>query len=461
MKLCKRITAALLALIMTAGLAGCDKLSGVPGADKVQELLATPGPAPTLPPAPDPLPQTLTVRAGRTLQKALAAYAAANNVTLAGEGAADLVLLDIYPESGATGESTLFDLNGDPLLAAAAARAGLDGGGPLYAFPAGRCLYGYWADTAVLAALLGENYQNDLRAATWAEWSAFVGAVTAWIADPAAAQQELTLNGNPYMLPAEKPEAAARLTAVFDGSDGGWGNGGPLFAPALLAAGGTRSEQTLYGALNGLCSTILLENANSTADVTASAAALADGQVLFTRRPLCDLADALDADTLARLTVLPVKSDLVEEDLFTEEYNLTGLLNYPILTDAGWLAIPAERETSSRKAAAAALLWLYGSAGGEQALTEDELLITPWDTAGDTSPLGAWQVQQVENGILPAPALSEEQLDGVNAAVLTLRSDAAAAASDKDLKAAREAFLQSAVAALADPGQAPDPAPAE
>ena len=458
MKLCKRICAALLALIMLAGLAGCEN---VPGADRVQELLATPGPAPTLPPAPDPLPQTLTVREGRTLQKALKAYAAANNVTLANDGAADLVLLDIYPESGATGESTLLDLNSDPLLAAAAARAGLDGSGPLYAFPVGRCLYGYWADTAVLAELLGENYQNDLRAATWAEWSALVGAVTAWIADPAAAQRELTLNGNPYTLPAEKPEAAARLTAVFDGSDGGWGNCGPLFAPVLLAAGDTRSQETLYGALNGLCSTLLLENANSTADITDSADALASGQVLFTRRPLCDLTAALDADTLARLTVLPVKSDLVEEDLFTGEYNLTGLLNYPILTDAGWLAIPADRGTDSVKAAAAALLWLYGSAGGEQALTEDELLITPWDTAGDTSPLGAWQVQQVENGILPAPALTEAQLDGVNAAVLTLQSDAAAAASDKALQAAREAFLQNAVAALADPGQAPTPSLAE
>ena len=183
MKFSKRVTAALLAMAL---LAGC---SGIPrSVDDVKDLLATPGPAPTLPPAPDPIPQTLTVREGRALQKALNAYAAANNVTLQSGDTADLVLLDIYPESGATGEGPLFDLASDPLLGAAANRAGLDTGGPLYAFPLGRCLYGYWADGAVLAALLGENYANDLRAATWAEWSALVEAVTAWIADPAAAQ---------------------------------------------------------------------------------------------------------------------------------------------------------------------------------------------------------------------------------------------------------------------------------
>lgn len=448
MKLFKRITAALLAAAL---LAAC---SQVPGADKVQELLATPGPAPTLPPPPETQPQTLTVGGSQSrLRKALQAYAAANSVTLNTEGESDLVVLDLYPESGATGESTLLDLTTDPMLAAAAVRAGLDTSAPLYAFPAGRCLYGYWADGAVLAALLGENYQNDLRAASWAEWSAFAAAVTAWIADPAAAA-ELTLNGNPYTLPDEKPAAAADLQGVFYTGEGDWGNDGPLFAPALLAAGQTRSEQTLTGALNGLCSTVLLESANGCAG-TDAAASLGAGQALFVRRPLCELAGALDAETVARLTVLPVKSDLVESDLFTEEYNLTGLLNYPILTDAGWLAIPAERETESIKAGAAALLWLYGSAGGEKALTEDELLITPWDTASDTTPLGAWQVSQVENGILPAPALTEEQLDGVNAAVGTLRAAAAADSSDKALQAAREAFLQSAVAALADPNAQP------
>ena len=436
MKFVKRITAALLALAL---LAGCSK---VPGAGKVEDLLATPGPAPTLPPPPDLLPQTLTVGGSQSrLGKALETYAAANNVTLTADGQPNLVVLDLYPESGATGEGPLLDLTGDPMLAAAAARAGLDTSAPLYAFPAGRCLYGYWADTAVLAALLGENYQNDLRAATWAEWSAFAAAVTAWIADPAAAQDELTLNGNPYTLPAEKPDDAAALQGVFYTGESDWGSDGPLFAPALLAAGETRSAETLTGALNGLCSTVLLECANGCTGSDA-AASLGAGQALFVRRPLCELAGALDAETVARLTVLPVKSDLVESDLFTEEYNLTGLLNYPILTDAGWLAVPAERETASLKAGAAALLWLYGSAGGEKALTEDELLITPWDTASDTSPLGAWQVQQVESGILPAPAAADDS-------------------SDQALQAAREAFLQGTVAALADPNARPSTEPTE
>lgn len=446
MKLYKRLTSGLLALAL---LAGC---AGVPGADKVEDLLATPGPAPTLPPAPDAAPQTLLLRGDRTLSKALAAYAAANSVTLGESDTADLLLLDVYPESGATGEGPLLDLTSDPLLAAAAARAGLDTSAPLYAFPVGRCLYGYWANTEVLAALLGDDYANDLRAASWAEWTAFVQTVTAWIADPAAAQEGFTLNGSTYQLPAEKPEAAAGLAAVFYGAGADWSNDGPMFAPALLAAGETRSPDTLRGALNGLCSTILLENANGAPD--------AGSQVLFMRRRLCDLATVLDGEDLACLTVLPVKSDLVESDLFTGEYNLTGLLNYPILTDAGWLAIPAEREESSRKAAAAALLWLYGSAGGEQALTEDELLITPWDTASDASALGAWQVSQVESGILPAPALTEDELDGVFGAIDTLCRAADADSSDKALAAAREAFVESAAAALAHEAPAQDTAAA-
>ena len=449
MKHYKRIAAGLLALAL---LAGCAELPR--SVDEVQELLATPGPAPTLPPPPDPIPQTLTVGGSQSrMRRALDAYAAANNVSLADSGPADLVLLDLYPESGATGEGPLFDLASDPLLGAAANRAGLDTSGALYAFPLGRCLYGYWADGAVLAALLGENYASDLRAATWAEWSAFVETVTAWIADPAAAQEEFTLNNVPYTLPAEKPDAAAALQGVFytGEADKSWGTDGPLLAPALLAAGETRSEETLTGALNGLCSTVLLENANGHDDA-GMAETLAQGHVLFVRRPLCELADALDAETLARLTVLPVKSDLVESDLFTEEYNLTGLLDYPILTDAGYLAVPAERDTDDIKAGAAALLWLYGSAGGEKALTEDELLITPWDTASDTSALGAWQVGQVESGILPAPALTEEQLDGVNAAVSTLCGAVNADGSAETVQAAREAFVQSTAAALADAG---------
>ena len=133
MKFVKRITAALLALAL---LAGCSK---VPGAGKVEDLLATPGPAPTLPPPPDLLPQTLTVGGSQSrLGKALETYAAANNVTLTADGQPNLVVLDLYPESGATGEGPLLDLTGDPMLAAAAARAGLDTSAPLYAFPAGR-----------------------------------------------------------------------------------------------------------------------------------------------------------------------------------------------------------------------------------------------------------------------------------------------------------------------------------
>ena len=39
--------------------------------------------------------------------------------------------------------------------------------------------------------------------------------------------------------------------------------------------------------------------------------------------------------------LIPFKCNLEESDLSTEEYNLTGLLNYPVLADAGYLTLRA------------------------------------------------------------------------------------------------------------------------
>lgn len=447
----KRILTLLLALAL---LAGC---SSSPAGGETGDA----APAPTLAPAPTPVPQTLSVLGQTAAEPALEAYAAENGVTLADgtdAAAADLQGMNEYPEGGVSSAYgfTFRDLGTDPLLAAAAARAGLDTTQPIYAFPLGRSLYGYWADSAVLEALLGEGCLNDLRAATWAEWSAFAQAMTLWIADPAQVTDPVTLNGNNYTLPAEKPDAAADLAGVFARDAGDPNTYGSMFAPVLLAAGETRSAETLAGALNGLCSALALECRNSDAavgDVRDGCETLAAGQVLFLRRPLAELAGAFEDEQLQRLVVLPIKTDLVDSDIFTEEYNLTGLMNYPILADAGWLAVPDTVTEDRLQAAAGALLWLYGSPRGEEVLTEDLLLITPWGTASDTTPVGAAQVKQVESGILPAPALPESTLNDLDSAVVTLWRSLSTADEKKEGEV-REAFVQACIAALADPAAA-------
>ena len=47
------------------------------------------------------------------------------------------------------------------------------------------------------------------------------------------------------------------------------------------------------------------------------------------------------------------------------------------------------------------MLWLYSSGDGEKALTNTLGVITPWNTASDTTTLGAMQVEQVNTAILP------------------------------------------------------------
>ena len=92
---------------------------------------------------------------------------------------------------------------------------------------------------------------------------------------------------------------------------------------------------------------------------------------------------------------------------------MTGLLNYPVLADAGYLALNAETDADTQKAARSAALWLYSSGDGEMALTETLGVITPWNTASDVTPLGAMQVEQAGTGILPGLALTASQADAL------------------------------------------------
>ena len=88
--------------------------------------------------------------------------------------AAELIALDYDPAGLVQG----LDAAQDPLLGAAALRAGLDD--TAVSLPVGRSLYGYWANGAMLDALLGVGGTTALQNATWAEWSDFVETLQAW-----------------------------------------------------------------------------------------------------------------------------------------------------------------------------------------------------------------------------------------------------------------------------------------
>lgn len=434
----KRLLATLLA---AACLAGCS----AQGSSSAQRA--------TLPAAPEAEPQSLTVYCdlpeGSAGRAALNAYAEAQNVTVEfvsgeeGLASADLALLAAQP-ADAEGWT---DLTGDSLLKAAAARAGLPGEGEegVTALPLGRTLYAYWADSTVLTALLGEDCLTDLQNASWSEWSDFAETMTAWIEAPS--ETKVTLNGNSYTLPAEAPEAAAGLEGVFamGGADQVSCLGGALFTNVLLAAGSEYTDKTLTGPLNGLYSAVVLEAENTAGDASRTmqdaAGALGSGTALLYRGLLADVVAVVGSDRAQTLVPLPVKCQLEDSDLTTEEYNLSGLMNYPTLACAGYLAIP-DNGSADQKAAASAILWLYGSGDGNTRLTDDLYLVTPWNTASDSTTLGALQVQLVSTGILP-----EVALNGTRSADLA-KACADVVAAETRSTATRTAFVEAVLAGL-------------
>lgn len=392
------------ALLLTAAclLTGCGSTATL---DDVATLPAAPAANQT---------QTLTIYSdsGDTgaLQLALQSYCDAQQVTPQWTetlSEADLALLSALPE----GDGWL-DLSQQPMLDAAASRAGLSGDGGVYQLPLGRSLYAYWADAGLLNELLGGDCLADLQNASWQEWSDLAVAVTAWLAAPA--ETSVTLNGSTYTLPAQRPDAAAGLQGVFAVCGGtpaaAWS--GPAYTSALLAAGDNPTEAALTGPLNGVYAAFTLELANAAGDTgqtrSQAAQALQQGQALFFRSSLSDLVSALGRDAVQGYVAIPFKCNFDETDLTTESYNLNGLMNYPILANAGYLAVPAGGDT---EAAESAILWLYASGAGSSVLTDDLLLVTPWNTASDSTAIGAMQVQQVGTGILPEIALTAGQND--------------------------------------------------
>ena len=248
----------------------------------------------------------------------------------------------------------------------------------------------------------------------------------AQLAEPKAAT--VTLNGADRTLPEARPEALT-ATGVFapplDRTSG--------YTVAVLAADGQYTADALTGPLNGIYSAVSLEW-----DAMADSA---EGG-LFRRARLTDLLAAYGADACQDLVLIPFKTNLEDSDLTTEEYNLTGLLDYPILANAGCFALQDTGDAAALKSAESAVLWLYSSGDGEKALTNTLGVITPWNTASDTTTLGAMQVEQVNTAILPGIDLPTA------AAAQALTANEEALQGGTRGKAERTAFTQAALAAL-------------
>lgn len=454
----KRILCSVLALSL---LAGC--------APAATGSLST---AETAESAPTAAPQELTVYyeagAATAAAEALHRYAEAQGVNLVelpdtGDASqADLVVLNAQP---AADDGNWVNMGTDSLLSTAAIRAGVDAEtavSAVTALPLGKTLYGYWADNRMLAALFQltdtETLESDLKKASWAEWSALADTVTDWIAEPA--ETTVTLNGETYTLPAQKPEDASNLQTVFTlpMSHASVSFGGAAFTGVLLAAGEERTEKTLTGPLNGLYSALELEmthrDTNTLPNQAEAAGALQAGEALFYRGTMADLMTHTDADLQDHLVCLPLKCDFVESDLSTTEYNLTGLMNYPILSTAAWLAIPAGADEEGLRAAAAAILWLYTSEPGEETLTETLGLITPWGTAANDTVICQMQIDQVGAGILPEVSLTPDQQQALAVAGVNLGFDENSTPRTEFATADRDTWRGAVIAALASSGDA-------
>lgn len=370
-----------------------------------------------------PQPQTLNVYATDALLPALQDYATTQEVTLnvtEDPAAADLLALDYKPDGLVEG----VDVMSDTLLAAAASRAGITESTD--ALPLGRSLYGYWANGTMLTSLLGDDAVTALQNASWEEWSDFVETLQAWLEEPEAAT--VTLNGSDYTLPETKPDTLNATGVFSEPMDRAAG-----YTAALLAAGSELTEDTLTGPLNGVYSAVTLEWDNL---------AESDETALFRRAKLTDLLSAYGAEACQSLVLIPFKCNLEESDLSTEEYNLTGLLNYPVLADVGYVTVRAGTDETAQKAAKSAALWLYSSGDGESALTETLGVITPWNTASDTTTLGAMQIEQAGTGILPGSTFTQAQADAL------AENEESLCDSENHTSAERKTFTTQALTAL-------------
>ena len=143
-----------------------------------------------------------------------------------------------------------------------------------------------------------------------------------------------------------------------------------------------------------------------------------------------------DIDSIVEVLLFSVARQMVIDHLAIKEA-LIGCVAV-----AGCLALNADTDAAGLKAAKSAALWLYSNGAGEDALTETLGVVTPWNTAADSTAVLAMQIEQVGTGILPGAVLDAATAEALTANELSLQG------SEKHTKAERTAFVEGALAAL-------------
>ena len=368
----KRLLGILLAAALLAGCGGRLRLLPQGGQD------TAPSAVPQATEAPE---RVLAVwDEGGALSEALALYGESQGVAV--EQAADAASAALAVSAAQPGADAALDLTEQGELVQGMAGALTGGQEGCRGLPLGDTAYGYLADLTRLRALLGEGFDPaHLQKATAAQWREFTAALADWIDSPAAVT--VTLSGQEYALPAEKPAELAALEAVYAVADEDR-FAGPVLAPVLgtcyktveEAAAGGRTDAQLQGALNSLW-TLLTDEAASLAGADEAGAAparaearaaFAEGRAFFYR---ATAAEAAAAGLSAENTVVTALKFTFDDTDLHGGFSLEELADLPVVKSGGWVYMPAGATESQQTEARAFLLWLYASEAGRQ-LTEGE-----------------------------------------------------------------------------------------
>ena len=202
------------------------------------------------------------------------------------------------------------------------------------AVPLGGAAWGYWAEKSTLTALLGSEFDpEDLRQASWKEWTAFAAAVADWLAQPSA--RRVTLNGKAVTLPESRPAQLEGLSGVF--------------APA-----GEEGDIALYSP--AAANVLVLDRTDAFRRCVEQVLSGCRSQGRLERGERC-------VQLLADPVLLPCKMPLTAAN---GTPTTQQLLAWPTAGTGAWAAIPTNGDAAQGEAA---LLWLYTSAAGRSALS--------------------------------------------------------------------------------------------
>lgn len=295
--------------------------------------------------------------------------------------------------------------------------------------------YGYIMDTQMLADLIDGDMQaayNDLVFCSYEEFEAFVKAVDAYIKAPSAAA--VTLNGNTYTFKGQKTGLAENLTGVFAvAASEKWTYGDHMLNvainavfPNVAAANSAAQEQLdqLKGPFSAFARALDLKTSYAAGDTAGAKRGndfivatnygydstlqrFVDGKALFMKNGnwVAPQVSALDEEKASRLTFVPVKIPLTQEDIVAgdwtvEEFNSTIPVFVPM-----YYAINANKDTQTIAAAENFLIWLNTTEEGKRYVTEDFQFI-PYNADPATTTLSNSLGQSILNFMKAGKTLS-------------------------------------------------------